>query len=258
MILCRSWYPYDQGFEKQKLFQTITTAKNNGFSAFEIAFVNSLLKEYEKELLFFKNSGLQYTVHADSLDTNIASKNVNIQQESINQLKKTIEFAGKINAIAVIFHPGSWYNEETKQEAVMRLKKILPGLLDLAKQNSVELAIENMDSKQRLCTTKEEIKEILTEFPHLKMCFDLAHALYVYPQSTEILKFWNICKEQVIEIHLSGIKKNVPHYNVNLKESTVSLDFFQSILQEFKGIVKIENVSEEDIEISKNYLQKRF
>ena len=49
----------------------------------------------------------KYTVHSPILDINIASLNEAIRQTSINEIKKSMDLATKINADLVVVHPGN-------------------------------------------------------------------------------------------------------------------------------------------------------
>ncbi|MBI5072185.1 sugar phosphate isomerase/epimerase [Candidatus Woesearchaeota archaeon] len=254
-----TWYPYDSGMEMQKLFAVIEKAEKDGFAGFEVVPPIELLPEYNKNTSFFLGKNLLFTVHFDYLGTNLCSKNKGIKEESIRQLRETIVFAGKIKAKAVVFHPGMYYEEENPEVAVTRLIGVLPSLLKFAKENNVVLAIENMENKkQQLCISPEQVMEFLQKFPDLMMCFDIAHALYTNQKKNFAEEFWRACKERVVEVHMSGIKEGMPHYKVNLGESSIDLTSFIQQLKEFSGLVKLENLNYEDIVLSKKYVEQKL
>lgn len=258
MKFLATWYPYDKGMEMKKLFEVIERAEKDGFAGFELVPPIELLPEYSKNTSFFLSKNLIFTVHFDYLGTNLCSKNNGIREESVRQLRETIVFAGKIKAKAVVFHPGMYYVEEDPNLAEERVAKVLPLLLNIAKENNVVLAIENMeDKKEQLCASPEQIIFFLEKFPDLMMCFDVAHAVYTNRERKFIERFWEKCKERVIEVHMSGVKQGTPHYKVNLAENSVDIVSFIEQLKEFRGLVKLENVKYEDILVSRAYMQEK-
>ena len=68
--------------------------------------------KYEKNYNFIKRNEFNYLVHnyfpvpKKNIIINIASQKKEIRQESINQIKKSINFSKKINAKLYTFHPG--------------------------------------------------------------------------------------------------------------------------------------------------------
>lgn len=259
MKFLATWYPYDSGMEMQKLFAVIERAEKDGFAGFELVPPIELLSEYSNNNSFFLSKNLIFTVHFDYLGTNLCSKNQGIREESIRQLKETIIFAGKIKAKAVVFHPGMYYVEEDPNLAGERLIENLALLLKIAKENNVVLAIENMENKkEQLCISPEQILAFLERFQNLMMCFDVAHAIYTNQEKSFIAEFWQRCKERIIEVHMSGIKEGMPHYQVNLLENSVDISCFIQQLKEFQGLVKLENVDYEDIIISKKYIEQKL
>ena len=68
-----------------------------------------LVHQYPSEnvsLDLLESYNLKYSIHAPFMDVNIASLQDKSRINSINQIKNSIDFANKIDAEAVVVHPG--------------------------------------------------------------------------------------------------------------------------------------------------------
>lgn len=106
------------------------------------------------------NDGLDVYLHSPTVDLNPASINRGIREETLRQLKETVDMAAGIGASYVTTHPGLIHKPIPRiWEMCMELAlQVLGEVADYAKSNNVILSIENMPNKPTyLCTSAPEL-----------------------------------------------------------------------------------------------------
>lgn len=124
------------------------------------------LLENKKELKPLKESQLEICIHAPNVDLNIASLNSGIRQESVRQIKETVDLAREINGTTITLHPGQiGRNEERIRKVAMSLsKESVAELTDYGKENGVIISVENMPERFSFLGNRiEELEEIQKE-----------------------------------------------------------------------------------------------
>ena len=78
--------------------EIIKTARENNFEMIEILGESPFFKK--ENTMAFKDCGIEVSIHAPTVDINIASLNDGIRAESVKQMKECIDYAESINAHA--------------------------------------------------------------------------------------------------------------------------------------------------------------
>lgn len=232
MLLAAPFHTYmEEDFDK-----AINQMRQDGFDAIGL-YIDREFEFYyglKEKLIECK---MPICLHADINDTNIASVNKGIREESMKQAKQTIDFARDINANVVTIHPGK-YGNKYKEDGAYRV--LYSSLCELEKYaGEVNLAMENMEpEKNALCVNVEDVKKVIEEHPKLTLCFDAAHAAMV---QEDYLEYWDLLLERISHVHLSGVNGRNSHVEVSLAESLTDFSPMIKELKKFNGVVLIEN-----------------
>lgn len=104
--------------------------------------------------------GLDVYLHSPTVDLNPASINNGIREETLRQLKETVDMAAHIGAPYVTTHPGVIHKPIPRiwEMCLEYALQVLGEAADYAKSNNVVLSIENMPFKKTyLCTSAGEL-----------------------------------------------------------------------------------------------------
>ena len=130
---------------------------------------------------FMRNRGsydMTYSIHAPITDINIAAFNDRIRESAVQEMIRTLEYAGKMNIDTITIHPGiySMVLIDVKREAIELSKRSLKKIDKAATEYGVTAAIENMPSFPIMMgQTADELLELI-DGTDLKICFDIGHA----------------------------------------------------------------------------------
>ncbi len=227
--------------QEENIKQALDHAKDDGFDALGIV-ITEPIDYYRNIAAQLKGADLDFCVHSNLVDTNLASSNQGIRQESIKQVKEAIEFAKEIGAKVVTVHPGKFRNTYHVKEAYMMLDLSLNELLPIAEENGILLCMENMEpGRKDLCVTKVQVKKVLERHKGLYLTLDLAHVAMIVKSQEEMVDFYSSLSGRIRHFHISGFQPNSSHVEVSLKES--QFDFSQIIdkIRDTDCILRIEN-----------------
>lgn len=246
--------------ENNDLESALDRIKQDGFDALGIV-VTEPISYYREMIPKLKQSGLKFCVHANLVDTNLASSNKGIRQESIKQVKEAIDLAIKLGAKVVTFHPGKFRNTFHIQEAYMLLDLSIKELLEYTEQINVTLCIENMEPRHKeLCVSAAQTNNVLKRHPGLMLTLDLAHVAMKTDSVNDILDYYRQFKDRIRHFHISGNKPNKSHVEVSLNESGVDFSEVIREITDFSGILRIENRERkkniESLEFIKNIINQ--
>ncbi len=144
---------------------------------------------------------IDYTLHAPIKDLNLASWNPLVASNSIKEVEKTLEMAAIIDADVVVFHPGSIIVD--RQSSLMNLNESLLKIDDIAGDYNVVACLENMGRERYLCTDPDETRQMLDEFEHIQLAFDLAHVWRLPDKPFD--GFVKTLPDKIKHIHVSDI-----------------------------------------------------
>ncbi len=105
-------------------------------------------------------NGLDVYLHSPTIDLNPASMNPGIREETLRQLRETVDLAAAIGAGYVTTHPGIVHKDKVRHIGAEFAKQVLGEAADYARSEGVVLSIENMpSSRQYLCNTPGELSD---------------------------------------------------------------------------------------------------
>ncbi len=153
-------------------------------------------------------------IHASYL-VNLASEEKRILENSLKCMIETLQFASKIDALGVVYHPGS-PKGGSKEKAIEREIIAIKRILEVG-PNNVFLIIENTAGLKKIGTDPNEIGYIFKQVnsKNLKVCIDTAHSL----ESGNIERFEDV----EIRRWLSWWEKEVGLKNLSLLHINDSL-----------------------------------
>ena len=137
-------------------------------------------EDIDIELL--ESFNLKYSIHAPFMDVNIAALQDKSRVNSINQIKDSIDLANKINAEAVVVHPGlasflvnKYFLDDVYKTANESIKEIGKYSEDLG----ILATIENMPTFEAMIYKDIEKLHELLESLDMAMTLDIGHANHV-------------------------------------------------------------------------------
>lgn len=138
------------------------TALENHFNALEILCEGPMWPRQGlwSHISNIGSDGLDVYLHSPTVDLNPASVNKGIREETLKQLKETVDRAAGIGARYVTTHPGIIHKPipRIREMCVELAMQVLGEASDYAKGYGVTLSIENMPGKRTyLCTSAVEL-----------------------------------------------------------------------------------------------------
>lgn len=165
------------GFSTLALFadsfeEWLKTAKDDNFQMVEVlcegpwTWPRNAMKLYRDSLEVFRSYDVDVFMHAPTIDLNPASLNPGIREETLVQLKETVDMAVEVGALAITTHPGLIHRLEDRvrkmgmQFAVETLKKAS----EYAEDRGIIFSIENMPNKYKyFCNSASEHQYFIDE-----------------------------------------------------------------------------------------------
>ncbi|WP_281063386.1 sugar phosphate isomerase/epimerase family protein [Methanobacterium aggregans] len=140
-------------------------AEKDGFNIMEIlcegpwTWPRNALNLYRDDFQIFKSYDVEVFLHAPTIDMNPASLNRGIREETLRQIKETVDMAVEIDAVAITTHPGLIHRLEDRvrnmgmQIAIETLKEASR----YADDRGVIFSVENMPARYAyFCNSPEE------------------------------------------------------------------------------------------------------
>ncbi len=196
---------------------------------------------------------LKYTIHSPITDLNIASLNKSIQKASINEIKRSIDTANKLNSDIVVIHPSGMtmlgYPCENKILSIC--KESLKQCGEYGNDNGVIATVENMPKSDWLIHKDIfKLNELLEEIG-MYMTLDVGHASTMRYKEKEL--YFNSVKH----IHLSDNLLN-KDLHLGLGKGKINFEKIIKIFRKnnYKGKYILEINDESPIMDSINYLKK--
>jgi sugar phosphate isomerase/epimerase len=149
--------------------------------------IDSALIAKMKRLL---DEGIQFSVHAPFLETNLGSYFEEVRRFSKERVKAAIEFASTIQADPVVVHPGYSLMKEKLQvlneQARENFLKDLGEVVSFADGLGVRLALENGQMPFFFLYNVHEFPFYGDRVPHLGTTLDVGHAFIAKYQAREV------------------------------------------------------------------------
>lgn len=236
-----------------ELKDTLEFIENLGLEYAEI--VHQFPSEHiDVELL--ESYNLKYTIHAPFMDVNIATLQEKSRINSIEQMKDSVDLANRIDAEAVVVHPGlasflanKYFLDDVYKVANDSIKEIGKYGADLG----VLTTIENMPTFDAMIYTDiEKLDELLTSYD-MAMTLDIGHANHV-GYSPDGMIF-----DSIKHIHAHD-NYGDDDAHLALGEGSIDLKRIINTLEEknYKGIYIIEVNDYDSIKKSYEYMKENF
>ncbi len=139
------------------------TARENHFNALEILCEGPMWPRqglWRERIPDIGRDGLDVYMHSPTVDLNPASINRGIRDETLGQLKETVDMAAEIGAKYITTHPGIIHKPmpHIREMCTDWALQVLGEAADYARGNGVAFSIENMPRGHTyLCTSAEEL-----------------------------------------------------------------------------------------------------
>ena len=199
---------------------------------------------------------LKYSIHSPFMDVNIAALQDKSRLNSIKQIKDSIDLANKINAEAVVIHPGLapfLANKYFLDKVYERANNSIKELGEYGRDLGVLATIENMPTFDgMLYNNMEDLHNLLTSLD-MSMTLDIGHANHS-GYSPDQMIFDSI---KHIHIH-DNFGDDDAH--LALGEGSIELKYIVNSLEEknYDGIYIIEVNDYDSIKKSYEYMKKNF
>lgn len=231
------------GFSTLALFRNtndeiVEIAKNNGFDMIELLAENSFNFNTEDALKSFN-----VMIHGPTVDLNIASINNGIREESIRQMKNTIDMARKVNAEAITIHPGK-IGRNDKRLRKIAIEKAIESICELVDYSDLTVSVENMPERFSFLGNNIEELELIQEETGCMVTIDTGHA-NTCRNPKEFFEIKNICY-----FHLND-NNGEKDQHLPLGEGTLDLELLKKV---DKGIIELNNF--DNILKSKKIIEK--
>lgn len=206
--------------------------------------------EIESDIL--DSFSLKYSIHSPLMNINIASLNKGIRKASIEEIKKSIDLASKIDGEIVVVHPGMvpflgrGFEDKIYELANDAIRELGAYGDDLG----VTVAIENMpDFEGHMYKNMFDLNDVLEEFD-MYMTLDIGHA-YHAGYSPEDMYF-----DRVKHIHIHDNHGDEDSH-LALGEGSIDLKEIIAKYQQnnYDGIYVIEVNNKDSVKNSLSYLK---
>ncbi len=244
-------------YPNTEIIEFINRAHELGFNGVEIIVEGFSENEIENAKEVIEELDLRVSLHAPFSDINIASLNSGIRNESLRQIKRSIDLADYLSADSVTLHSGriSPLSMRFKEKAWELNINSLRILARYAKKRDIKLCLENSSNYYGLfCCRIDEVREVLESVENLHFTLDVGHA----NTCNSVFEFLEFI-ERTINIHLHDNNgKNDEHLAVG--EGNIDFEkFFRELRKrEYRGIITVETLNDADVvkslEILKKYL----
>lgn len=131
---------------------------------------NEYKKLFAEKLRAFKSVG----VHMPFMYLNPVAPDPAVAEFSIDQLKKSIDYAGDIGANYAVLHTPGWSHKLDDKGLRAEWKKLIPIFLDHAIKRNIILSVENVHPFIKLDLLAEMVRSFKSD--NLKLTLDTGHA----------------------------------------------------------------------------------
>lgn len=209
--------------------EIIRKAHENNFDMVEILGESPFFKK--ENAMAFKDCGLEVSIHAPTVDINIASLNEGIKAESVKQMKECIDYAKDINAHAITLHAGKIgrNNPPLRKQSLEFACESISELVDYAE--NIIISVENMPVRQTFLGNKIEEIEMFKSECGCNITIDIGHG-NTTGNNEELLEL-----KDITYCHLND-NDGAKDQHLILGEGTLDLELLKKVK---KGIIELNN-----------------
>lgn len=214
-----------------------------------------LLHQYPTEnfdLDLLSSYNLEYTIHAPFMDVNIAALGSKSRENSISQIKDSVDLANEIDAKVVVVHPGliPFLAKEMPEEIYKVSNNSIKEIGEYSKDLGVNTTIENMPAfESMIYQDMTRLNEVLVEYD-MGMTLDIGHAHHSKIPENEM--YFDSIKHIHIHDNMGDDDTHLPLGEGNIQFNDI-IDIFNK--KNYDGIYMIEVNDKDSIEKSLEYLK---
>lgn len=230
------------GFSTLALFMNspedfLKTARNDDFQLIEILCEGSYwprnILSLRNDFEIFDSYDIDVYLHSPTIDLNPGSLNPGIREETLKQLKETVDFGVKINSKAITTHPGLIHRleERVRNFGIENAIKILTEANDYSKERGIKFSIENMPNKYAYFCNNAEEHQYFVEKCGSYATVDTGHA----NTSKDVESFFKLKNTVYYHLNDNDGKKD---QHLTLGEGTLDLNLLSEVKN---GIIELNN-----------------
>jgi sugar phosphate isomerase/epimerase len=182
---------------------------------------------------------IDISLHAPYHDLNIATLNLGVRREVMDQIAESINTANYLDSGIVVVHPGFVASRKYRKKKIFDVMiSNLKQLSNVAEDLNVLLCMENISAKSKAMGVHvKELKRIydLVDSNSFKICLDSAHA---NTTGLSPAHFAEELRECVAHVHISDNTGIDDHLPVGL--GNIDFEKFLSALKPYKGYLVVE------------------
>ncbi|USG66219.1 sugar phosphate isomerase/epimerase [Brevibacillus ruminantium] len=218
----------------------IEVAAHHGFSGVEVWAEHVWYHQSSAEKIrsAARKNGMQLSLHAASWDLNLCALNRGIREQSVREIKRSIELAEAIGAYSVTVHPGKLtLTNAWREHHLSLLAESLDELACMAHQKGLILSIEHIEPlPKELITTASALNQLRSELSYpTTATFDIAHV----PLDLSAIQFYFDLLD-VDKVHISDATKDKLH--LPLGKGELDLEPILSLMKERAEIMVVEGL----------------
>lgn len=219
-----------------------------------------------------------HSLHAPFSGVDIASLNEGERKNSLELIRKSMEFCSEIEGEIVIIHPCSTEisgDDQSFSRAKNKTEDSLCTLATLAEKLGIKLAVENLPNigGWSFGTEVSELSKLVSKVnnPHLGLCLDTGHA-FVGKENVDLSKDVFECGKNLIALHIQDTdgKKDrhwLPGQGIinwaQFMKDLASIDYQGGLTLEISGSPEfternVDNILFRGTESVKNVLQSSY
>lgn len=183
---------------------------------------------------------IRLTVHSPlEAESNLTNPDESARRNALRKIKRSIDFAADMGAIAFVQHPGP-KTSEAKDGWELNRDSLLT-LIDYGSSRGIRVVVENMSSQRSYMSTPSEFREFIrVNNVNLQIAFDIGHA-HIAGNTDEFIRG---LASHFFMLHITDNDgKNDSHLNIG--EGTIDWKrLVPSLKQRFSGVYIVEAFKE--------------
>ncbi len=196
-----------------------------------------LLKELSKKYKIKLNTHLlpDYSLLKGHEDKrfDIASEDEDIRKFSIEELKRTIKIAKKLDMEYIVIHGGKYdMDKKDLKERLKTARKTLEEIDNLFK--GIKLCVENLPTNTHtlkplysIAQNANDLLDLVIGLENIRICFDIGHANTV----GDPMEFFDIIKDKVFDMHIHD-NKGDGDTHIKIGKGNIDFERFIEVLKD--------------------------
>lgn len=230
------------GFSTLALFMNsledfLETASTDGFQLIEILCEGPYwprnVLSFNSNFEIFDSYDIDVYLHSPTIDLNPGSLNPGIREETLKQLKETVNFGVKINCKAITTHPGLIHRleERVRNFGMEHAINILTEANNYSEERGIKFSIENMPNKYAYFCNSADEHRLFVEKCGSYATVDTGHA----NTTQDVKSFFKL--KNIVYYHLND-NDGEKDQHLTLGDGTLDLNLLNGVKN---GIIELNN-----------------